>query len=207
MYIPAHNLQTNPFEIERIIRNYPFAQLITVHAGLPEVTHIPILYKKSGVKILTLAGHVSRANMQWEHWNDGTQALVVFNGPHHYISSSWYIHESVPTWNYIAVHMRGLLRMLSEEESATHIAELMETYEPKATSNTSLDKVTPGYIEGLMRGIVPFEISITSIEAKFKLSQNKKPEDRQAVIDHLEKCNTDDARTMIQEILLANTKA
>ena len=129
-----------------------------------------------------LYGHFARPNKQWE---DGENQLIlaVFQGPHCYISPSWYeTNQAVPTWNYVSVHVYGKMEIMEEHHSLT---DLVNKYE-KPDSSYKYEEVDPSLIEGMSKGIVSFKIHITRMEAKAKLSQNHPIERRQRVIEQLE---------------------
>ena len=122
------------------------------------------------------------------------QVLAVFQGPHSYISPSWYeTNEAVPTWNYVAVHVYGALEIVEDEqELIDSLQDLVHKYE-NSKSTYSLNEVDPNYMEGLSRGIVEFKIKINKIEGKAKLSQNHSVERRELVIEELEKVGSEGA--------------
>src|SRR5689334_11890616 len=113
MYIPPHFAASDPQLGLDIIDRHSFATLVTVHDGLPFATHLPLLLEQRGPR-RTLVGHVARANPKWQHLELGQRVLAVFAGPHAYVSPTWYEPrpDNVPTWNYVAVHVRGRPRLL-----------------------------------------------------------------------------------------------
>jgi transcriptional regulator len=115
--------------------------------------------------------------------------LAIFNGPHTYISSSWYDHENVPTWNYIAVHVYGTAKLLEGEALFNSIKELTAKYEQYSERPVSVETMNREYLEREMRGLVGFEITIDRIEAAYKLSQNRDKKNHDAIISQLEKRN------------------
>ena len=126
----------------------------------------------------SLIGHVARANPQWRHFAGGVEALAIFTGPHAYISPSWYQTPSmVPTWNYVAVHVYGLPRVVEDTAAFAEILRLtIDEYEAGRPTPWR-EELPADYKAAMMKAIVGFEIEITRVEAKFKLSQNRKPED------------------------------
>jgi transcriptional regulator len=143
---------------------------------------------------LTLHGHFARPNEQWKDI-ENQEVLAIFQGPHSYISPSWYkTNKAVPTWNYVAVHVYGELEIVEDEqELIDSLQDLVHKYEnPK--SAYSLNDVDPNYMEGLSRGIVGFKIKINKIEGKAKLSQNHSVERRGLVIEELEKVGSEGSR-------------
>lgn len=158
----------------------PFATLITSGAGGLAVSHLPLLVDPGrGV----LRGHLARANGQLAHLAAGAEALAIFHGPHGYVSPSWYrsAPPAVPTWNYVVVHARGRARTIDEPALAILLDELIAAFD---TTGFRFDPPAD-YRQRMLGAIAGFEIAIDSLEGKFKLSQNRPPEDRESVADRL----------------------
>jgi transcriptional regulator len=170
MYTPRYAQNSNPEEINQFIRDHGFATLVNTVQGKLCATHTPLMLSKDGTK---LTGHIARANPQWRGFVEGEQVLAIFQGPHSYISSSWYDHENVPTWNYLAVHVYGTLRVLEGDELLASLKELVDKYEAHSAHPVTLEGMTPAYVARETRALVAFEIMITSKEASYKLSQNR----------------------------------
>ncbi|PQZ57083.1 transcriptional regulator [Bacillus sp. MYb209] len=191
MYIPKYfTIQDEETKYE-IIEQNGFATLFSQHNGAPYATHLPLLLDREA---RILYGHFARSNEQWKD-SGNQQVLAVFQGPHSYISPSWYeTNKAVPTWNYVAVHVYGELEIVEDEqELIDSLQDLVHKYEnPKSTY--SLNDVDPNYIEGLSKGIVGFKIKISKIEGKAKLSQNHSVERRGLVIEELEKVGSEGSR-------------
>ena len=189
MYIPDAFALTDRDEILTVLRDYAFAVLVTAVDGAPpQATHIPFMIDAAAGANGTLIAHMARAN---PHWRDlahlqgaGGEALVIFQGPHAYVSPRWYTAgAAVPTWNYVAVHAYGTPRLIEDAaEVRRRIGQLVATHEAGAAAPWRLEAQDDSYIAAMQRGIVAFEISIARLEAKAKLSQNKRPEDRRGVI-------------------------
>ncbi|MES5893276.1 FMN-binding negative transcriptional regulator [Bacillus cereus group sp. RP43] len=191
MYIPKHfTIQDEETKYE-IIEQNSFATLFSQHNGAPYATHLPLLLNR---ETLTLYGHFARPNEQWKD-SGNQQVLAVFQGPHSYISPSWYeTNKAVPTWNYVAVHVYGELEIVEDEqELIDSLQDLVHKYE-NSKSTYSLKDVDPNYMEGLRMGIVGFKIKINNIEGKAKLSQNHSVERRELVIKELEKVGSEGSR-------------
>ncbi|MBM7663818.1 transcriptional regulator [Solibacillus kalamii] len=186
MYIPKQYQLTDEQRIRQIINEYSFATVVSLHQGVPTATHLPLYLSEDGKFIY---GHFARANTQWKDIID-QQVLAVFNGPHSYISSSWYeTKDSVPTWNYVAVHVKGFIELMEdEEEIRLSLHHLIDKYEVH-NSSYDVNAVDPKYMNGLLKGIVPFKIRISSVEATAKLSQGHSKERQKLVIDELLKRN------------------
>lgn len=185
MFIPGRYKNENVEEILQFIQKNSFALLITTQNGMPLITHLPVeLEVISGNTVLR--GHVSRANNQ--HHTFTGKGVAVFQGPHSYISSSWYNHVNVPTWNYIAVHVTGQLRILNDDELYNSLKVLTDRYESAMENPVSVEGMH-GHVIHQMKGIVGFEMTMDKMEGKWKLSQNRDAEDYQNIILQLEKIN------------------
>ena len=193
MYIPKLFRNEDFPQVQQFLRDNPFALVVSRQVqGAPLATHLPISLEQNAAGEAVLTGHFAKANPQWRTLEDHP-VLVVFSGTHHYISSAWYGHQNVPTWNYIAVHISGRARLHSPAEAAEAIARMMERYEPAAHSPASLDKLAPAVVERELRGIVGFEVLVENIEAAYKLSQNRNAADFANILAELEKLKTTDA--------------
>jgi transcriptional regulator len=186
MYVPKIFQNNEPSQIRDFIRQNGFAILISNGDGSLIATHIPLMLNDDGTK---LSGHVSRANPQWKKINPDKEVLAIFPGPHAYISSSWYDHENVPTWNYIAVHVYGKIRFIEGEELVSSLSHLVNKYEKNSERPVSVEKMSPDYFAKHLAGLVGFEIVINRTEAAHKLSQNRDKVNHNAITDQLEKRN------------------
>ncbi len=188
MYTPKNFRNENPEELARFIQENGFGILMSQVNGKPWATHLPMILSEDGVK---LTGHMARGNSQWKNFNTGTDVLAVFSGPHAYISSSWYNHENVPTWNYIAVHVSGKIKLIEGDELLESLKSLTNKYEKASVCPVSVEGMSPEFLKVEIRGIVGFEIAIEKMEASYKLSQNRDEENYRRVVDELEKRNED----------------
>jgi transcriptional regulator len=172
--------------LHRFIEQHSFATLITVPRGEPFASHLPLLIEPDHAPHGRLVGHMARANPQWRD-ADGTPALAIFHGPHAYISPAWYEAQNVvPTWNYVAVHVRGTLRVVADRSQLYSIVErTVETYERGRKQAWSIDDPDAAFIDGLLNAIVGFTIDIEHIEGKWKLSQNHDAARRERVVQAL----------------------
>jgi transcriptional regulator len=189
MYISEHFKETNPARISALFESHPFGMLVTAPEGVPYVSHLPFLLERPAGSQGKLRGHMARANPQWQHFSKGSEVLVVFQGPDAYVSPSWYSSPGVPTWNYVVVHLRGNPRLIEDEteletlvEQQTRVHELPmpSPWEPELTGERR---------SKLLNMIVGFEIEITHIQGKLKLSQNRPLEDQQHVVEELSQSN------------------
>lgn len=186
MYIPEHFRLRQDADAFAFMRANPFAILISTTDAGPYATHLPLFLQAEADRTL-LRGHVAKANPHWRYLEQQPQCLTIFHGPHSYISPSNYTaRESVPTWNYAAVHVYGNARIFaSEHEVHAMLGELMNTFEPEY--RLQWEGLSEKYRENMLRQIVGFEIVVTRMEGKFKLSQNRPRDDQANVIASLEK--------------------
>lgn len=193
MYIPKAFRLQDEATILSLIDAHPFATLVSVIDGEPWATHLPILRKGR-----TLLGHVARPNRHATAFDGKTPALAIFHGPHTYISPNWYSQGGyVPTWNYAAVHVRGRLhRMDDRGRLRTVLERLVERFEADGPEGWRLDSVSEERIDGLINGIVGFEMPIEDIQAKAKMSQDKPDADRNPVIETLEASESPDEQAV-----------
>lgn len=201
MHIPKIFRQESLAELHEAIRRYPFASLITYSQSGLEVNHIPFVLKEVDGKQL-LQGHIARANPLWQNVDDQSEALVVFNGPNHYISPNYYptkkaTGKAVPTWNYISVNVKGTLSYVHDSAWLYNmIDELTQEHELGRPEPWSIKDAPENYIQKMLPAIVGLEIKISSLEGQWKLSQNQPTENKQGVIEGLLKENNSDANTM-----------
>jgi transcriptional regulator len=199
MYIPNIYKNENKVEITNFINENGFAILVNQTNGKLWGTHIPLILDKNDFGKEVLVGHISKENPQSESFEKNNEVLVVFSGPHSYISASWYDHENVPTWNYLAVHVYGKVNILNFEKSIEHLKKLVDKYESNSKNPVRVEDLS----EKTMRqakGIVAFEIEITSIDAVKKISQNRDDKNHQNIISELEKTKKFNACQIAQEM-------
>lgn len=183
MYVPTNFRQENVAELHALMRSYPFALLVTSQEEKPFATHLPFLLDTERGEYGTLRGHLARANPHWQQFDESREALVVFQGPHAYVSPAWYtVSPAVPTWNYAVVHAYGVVRIVGEEGLYTILRDSLTTFDPDA----EIETLPEDFVARMMRSIVGFEIEITRLEGKAKMSQNKSREDQERVIAALE---------------------
>lgn len=203
MYIPKHFREDDIQAMHTLIDAYSFAILVTQQQdGTPFASHLPFMIDTTRRPYGTLAAHMARANPQWQDFSDEREVLAIFQGPHAYISPSWYDATlSVPTWNYAAVHAYGKPRII-EDQAAWYLLleKLVEKHEAQFEQPWSL-QLPDEYLHNMMRGTVAFEIEITRLEGKFKLSQNRPMSDRIRVAEMLGK--QDDLSVGITDLMKA----
>ena len=195
MYIPKYFKVTNFEEIKEFIQMNSFGTLITTKKGKPIATHLPLqLVKEEGAYYIT--GHMAYGNPQWRTFETCESALVTFQGPHAYISSSWYEQENVPTWNYQAVHVYGIPSILNEEELKQDLTRLLQKYEKHRENPVLWNNLSPSLLDRELKGIVGFKIKVEEIQAAYKLSQNRNETDYRKIIDQLQKEENPDSKQM-----------
>ena len=185
MHVPPHFAERDPAVLHDLIRRYDFGLLVTVVDGAPFASHLPFLLETGRGTHGTLIAHMARANPQWRSFAPGMQALVVFQGPHAYISPRWYdpARNAVPTWNYAVAHAYGTPSIVSEPAAVRAILDrLVATHEGDGEDAWRIDSQPERYVGGMMQGIVAFEICIDRLEGKFKLNQNHPPANRHGAI-------------------------
>ncbi|WP_309607957.1 FMN-binding negative transcriptional regulator [Flavobacterium sp.] len=185
MYIPDIYKNESQEEIKNFIHDNGFAILVNQTNGKLWATHIPLLLEEDNDGKSILVGHISRENPQGESFKTNTNILVIFSGPHSYISSSWYDHENVPTWNYTAVHVYGKVKILNLEESINSLKNLVDKYERNSENPVRIEDLSKQTMRQA-RGIIAFEIEIISIDAVKKMSQNRDSKNYENIILELE---------------------
>ena len=185
MYIPEHFKETNPERISALIEGHHFGMLVTAPEGVPFVSHLPFLFSRLADSQGKLLGHMARANPQWRHFSTVNEVLTVFQGPHAYVSASWYSSPGVPTWNYAVIHLRGTPRIIEDETELEALLEQLTRVHESPMPSPWEPKLTGERRAKLLNMIVGFEIEITHIQGKFKLSQNRPAEDQQQVVEAL----------------------
>jgi uroporphyrinogen-III synthase/predicted FMN-binding regulatory protein PaiB len=184
VYIPEFNRQENRAAILGFMRANPFAILVSNAEGIPFATHLPLLVEDAGDQFV-VQGHMAKANAHWKSMKTGEESLVIFHGAHAYISPALYeIRESVPTWNYAAVHVYGESTVFSDEACLKETLDRMiNAFDSSYMSQWS--NLSDEYRSRMMKHIVGFEIKVKRLEAKFKLSQNRTKGEQSRVIQSL----------------------
>lgn len=201
MYLPAHFAESRPEVLHALMREHPFATLVTQGADGLTADHLPLhLAPEIGV-FGALQGHVARANPLWQA-AAGSEVLAIFNGPQAYVTPSWYATKrehgkAVPTWNYVVVHARGRLRAIDDAVWLSQQLEaLVARHEEGFAEPWRIGEAPPDYIDKMLTAIVGIEIVITSLAGKWKTSQNQPAANRAGVVAGLRGQGTDDALAM-----------
>ena len=196
MYIPKHFEIKNEDIIYEVIEKNSFATLFSQHEGRPYATHLPLILDKEKK---FLYSHFAKPNKQWEDIAE-QEVLAVFQGPHCYISSSWYeTNKAVPTWNYVAAHVYGKVEIIDGKEMMDSLHQMVLKYE-EPTSSYQWNDLDGRFLEGQAKGIVGFKINIEKIEGKAKLSQHHSAERLKLVISKLEKSTSENEQEIAAQM-------
>jgi transcriptional regulator len=201
MYIPKLFHETRWPEIRQVIEGNSFAAVVTCNQGVPTATHVPLRLVESADGTAKLQGHMARANQHWKLLERDERSLVIFTGPDSYISPRWYDHVNVPTWNYVAVHVYGKPRLVTDNAEAHELIKgLVDRYEGSIEEDRryTVDGLPADFLESQMRGIVAFEILVDEIQASFKLSQNRDQKNYENVIAELRKSDNQKSQNVAE---------
>src|SRR5258706_8747450 len=185
MYSPPYNQIQDRRELMQFMRENGFPILVTGTGGVLHASHLPITVHEHGEQIV-IDMHMAKSNPQWKEFFDD-EVMVVFSGPHAYVSPRWYADkERVPTWNYAAVHAYGMPKIISSrDEKHASQRRLVEALDPRWLP--SFDALRPAYVEQMLGGIVNFQIKVTRVETRWKLSQNRDRAEMEAIAAQLDK--------------------
>ncbi len=189
MFVPEQFEMPELATQHNFIREFGFGVVVS-HSGSLSATHLPFVLDANEGDLGVLYAHCAKANPFWKNL-EGQNVLVIFTGPHGYISPSWYLNKpAVPTWNYTAVHASGTATLLDSKNTLKAVDKVVEQYEPQLLING--DIVTDSIKQKLLAGIVGFKIELNKLEGKLKLGQNKNNLDQQAVYQALSTSNSFD---------------
>lgn len=192
MYNLPHFKATNETEVLAFMKQHPFAMLIGNAENKAVATQIPLLFEERNEKLFLL-GHMMRKQDHQLTFEKNQDVLVVFTGPHTYVSATWYTDpHQASTWNYSSVHARGMISFLDQQGLENALRKLTMHYENNNPhSSTVFDNLPVDYRNNLMKAIVAFEIEVISVEHVFKLSQNRDEESYENIVDELKKQGSD----------------
>jgi transcriptional regulator len=206
MYIPPAFAENRVPVLHALIEAQAFCSLVTMTASGLVASHLPMLLHRAGDTPGVLHGHLARANPQWRDFSPEIPALAIFSGPQHYISPNWYPEKQehgkvVPTWNYAVVHAYGTLRVIEQSDwLRKHLEELTGARESAIAQSDAtpwqVSDAPEDYIAAQLKGIVGLELTITRLEGKWKVSQNRSERDRSGVVRGLEALDTPQSRAM-----------
>lgn len=192
LYIPkAHVVEDRNF-LHDFMEEFAFVDLITTVPRL-RISHIPVLIDRTAGTYGTICGHISRANEQQQAFDGKQDAVIIFRGPHGYISPAWYANrQAVPTWNFAVVHATGKLKPVTDPKALhAFLARLVDKFEKYEGTDYDFSKLPENYVNGMLSGIIGFEMPIELLEGKFKLGQERSEGDRQGILGHLAKARAD----------------
>jgi transcriptional regulator len=186
MYVPADFAASDVALLHEVMDANSFATIVSGGKQGLMASHVPVLIDRDRGPNGVIVAHVARANPHWQDLAEG-EAMVVFQGPHGYVSPRWYTSPRlVPTWNYVAVHAYGRARLVWDaNELKALVARLAARHEADASTPWTLDGLPEKQLAALLKAIVGVEIPIARLQGKFKLSQNRTAADRQGVVDAL----------------------
>lgn len=184
MYISKLYREEDRGKILEFLKHNEFATLVTHDGEKPTASHLLMEVAEDGEQLF-VNGHMSKANPLWKTFEKNPEVLVIFQGPHTYISPTWYNHVNVPTWNYQAVHVYGSPRIVSDHAEVYKILSRL-TARNESVPSYRLETLPQDFVDKEMKGIVAFQIEVTRIEANYKLSQNRNDEDYHNIVSQLE---------------------
>lgn len=205
MYTPSSFKEDNPDILFNLIEAYNFGILFSQHQEKPEATHLPFLVDKNRGNNGILIAHFAKANKHWQKIDSAKEVLTIFQGPHTYISPSFYKNRAeVPTWNYATVHVYGKPRIVEDiDELRAMVVRLTHYHESAMDSDWKLNEVSKKDFETDLKAIVGLEIEISRMEGKFKFNQNKSAEDQQSVVKHLDEKGVEDVSEIMKKNLIS----
>lgn len=190
MYLPKHFSVDDPKLLAQLIAEYPLATIVGNLNGQLETNHVPLMLSSDKSK---LYGHIAKVNpLSKIASSENTLVTAVFHGPNAYVTPAWYPSKKeagkvVPTWNYAVVHAQGKIKLIEDPQwIRSHVSEMTNIHEPTYQSEWKLDDAPEEYVQMMLKAIIGIEISIDSLVGKFKLSQNRPPEDYEAVVEQME---------------------
>ncbi|WP_263706446.1 FMN-binding negative transcriptional regulator [Shouchella tritolerans] len=197
MYIPKYYKVTDFHEIKEFIQRNSFGTIVTTKQDKPIASHLPLELHKQGDDYY-ITGHMAYANPQWKTFEaENDNVLVMYQGPHSYISSSWYKRENVPTWNYQSVHVYGTASIMSEQELEEDLILLLQKYEGNRKNPVLWKNLSP-QTKKQIKGIVGFKIKLQEVQAAYKLSQNRNETDYINIIDKLQNEQNPNSKQMAE---------
>lgn len=198
MYVPRIFKPENTIVVSSYVKKYSFATLVSQKEGLT-ASHIPLSWHEDSEQVY-ITGHLSKANPLASSFDGGQELLAIFMNSHAYISSSWYDHVNVPTWNYIAVHIYGNAQKIDEQELYQSIEYMVEKYESNRPNQFKLSDFSDKELKAHLNGLIGFRMSINRVEAAYKLSQNRKDKDYSEIISQLRQSGTDLEQAIANEM-------
>ncbi len=205
MYVPAHFSEPRVEVLHEALRGGGLATLVTTGPGGLDASHLPLLLEPGPGPLGRLVGHVARANPQWSATPDGSAALAIVLGPDAYVTPSWYPSKResgrvVPTWNYLAIHAHGTVRFFEDRARLLDlVTRLTDRHEGARPHPWKVSDAPPEYVEAMLQGIVGVELTLTRLEGKWKVSQNRSEADRRGVEEGLRAEGQEELATLVRE--------
>jgi transcriptional regulator len=201
MYTPKNFEQSDPDQLKALITNYPLATLITYSETGLEANHIPFLLNSSADTDV-LQGHFAKSNQLWKTLKDQSEVLVIFHGPNTYISPNYYPTKQdtgkvVPTWNYVTVHVKGVMSYIHDDDcNMDLVTNLTNQHESEQAIPWTVSDAPKDFTKKMLSGIVGIEITILSMQGKWKLSQNQPEQNQRGVVTGLSQQADSGSQTM-----------
>ena len=195
MHIPKYYREADRATILAFLKAHPFAAVVSYDGEKAVATHTPVEVVEDDQGALTIYSHMSRANPQWKTFGD-QEVLVIFQGAHTYISPRWYGHTNVPTWNYQVIHVYGTVRLIAGDALAALLSRLVQAHEQE--SSYRLEGLPHDFVHKELQGVAGFALTVTRIDAGYKLSQNRTDEDHAAIVRELEHRQDADSHAVAQ---------
>jgi len=192
MYVPKHFKEDDFINQTRYIMADSFGSLVTSVEGEPYASHVPFYFNPYKGSHGTLFAHVAQANDHWKYFDSPHHSLAIFTGPNAFITPNWYKSDNtVPTWNYVAVHVYGRPQIIKETDAVLDLLRNLNSInENNITGKWTTEKMDQARLYAMLKNIIAFKIPVSRIEGKRKMSQNKKLDDHQSLIDGLRTMNT-----------------
>lgn len=201
MYQPKHYTERDMGEITRFMKEHLFVTMICTHENKSYATQIPVLAEERDGQVY-ITGHVSVHTDHYEALQHNDEVLILFSGPHCYVSASWYSQRGqASTWNYMNVQVRGRARLFNSDETHAVIKQLTDTYERNQQQPELLEGMSEQYIQANLKAIAGFEIAADDIRATFKLGQNRDDESYKNIVAQLQARTDDDSKAIADELI------
>jgi len=207
MYLPSHFDQQDPDELAAVVKAHPLATMVTRDGDDLVANHIPFLLEGSLKPGAKFVGHIAKNNELWQKADLEKDVLLIFQGVSAYITPNWYpskqeTHQVVPTYNYAVVHAYGKLNIFHDRAAKLAVVDqLTQTMEKDRSSNWKVDDAPVDFIEKMLDAIVGIDVTVTRIQAKWKISQNRSPADREGVANGLEQQARSDEDKAMSELV------
>lgn len=207
MYLSKHFSQPDEFKVKKLIEQNGFVIILSYPMNeKPYINHLPIIFSNKSGEENILLGHMAKRNPQWRHFKENPECTIIVNGSHTYITPRWYKSgRDVPTWNYAVAHLHGKIELVEEFQSQVEVLSQLSNFYEKLSLKPWAFELPDDLDNGsaLTSEIISFRFIIEKVEAKFKLSQNRSPEDKAGVIEGLLE-RKDDMSRLVREMMIEN---